>query len=98
MLWYTKGEARYRLNDISDFIESTPPDKQKHKWAQSQTEARYIIENLTLDGNALVVDPFLGSGSFILAAAKLGRFAVGIEIDKDTFTRARINIAEGLQM
>jgi DNA modification methylase len=37
---------------------------------------------LATDQDSLVVDPFMGSGSTILAAAKLGRRAVGIEIEE----------------
>jgi ParB-like chromosome segregation protein Spo0J len=100
MMWFTKGEESTLTSihhmDMSDFIESTPPDKDAHPWAQSPTEAEFIIENLTLDENALVVDPFLGSGAFGIAAAKLGRYFVGIEIDRDTFEKAEINMAQAL--
>lgn len=101
MLWYVKGEesrlTSYHHSDMSDFIESQPPEKDKHPWAQSQAEALCIIENLTLDENALVVGPFLGSGAFGIAAAKLGRFFVGMEVDRDAFEKAKLNIAQELQ-
>jgi DNA modification methylase len=101
MLWFTKGEESrltmiHREKDMEDFIESTPPDKDKHPWAQSPVEAEFFIRNLTLDQNALVVDPFLGSGAFGVAAAKLDRYFVGIEIDRDTFEKAKLNIAQSL--
>lgn len=100
MMWFTKGEesrlTSYHHTDMPDFIVSTMPDKEKHPWAQSPVEAEFVIENLTLDENALVVDPFLGSGAFGIAAAKLGRQFVGIEIDRDTFEKAEINMAQAL--
>ena len=44
-------------------IESKPPDKSLHEWAQSPVEAEYIIENLTVE-NQTVLDPFMGAGNF----------------------------------
>jgi DNA modification methylase len=35
-----------------------------------------------------VVDPFLGSGAFAIPAVKLGRYFIGIDIDKETLDNA----------
>ena len=102
MLWYTKRPkssktttTRYDSHNpswqpnITDVIHSTPPDKSRHDWAQSPTEAEYIIKHLTINEHSLVVDPFLGSGAFGIAAAKLNRYFIGVEIDKETFENAK---------
>ena len=47
-----------------------------------------IIADYTKPGD-LVVDPFAGSGSTLIAARRQGRQAVGCEIDPDTYERTR---------
>jgi DNA modification methylase len=93
MMWFVKGKKKMAdWTSIDDFIQSTKPDKSAHPWAQSSTEAEYLIKNLTISKDSLVVDPFLGSGAFAIPAIKLGRYFVGIEIDEETFIRARNNL------
>jgi ParB-like chromosome segregation protein Spo0J len=82
MMWFVKGEKKIEGPDIRDLIGSSAPDKNHHDWAQSQLEATYIIENLTLTKDSIVLDPFLGSGAFAIPAIKLGRYFYGIDIDK----------------
>jgi DNA modification methylase len=101
MLWYMKrpknsnSGSRYDSHkpawqpDFCDVIQSAQPDKVAHDWAQSPVEAEYIIKNLTINEHSLVVDPFLGSGAFVIPAIKQGRYVIGIELDKDTYERAR---------
>jgi ParB-like chromosome segregation protein Spo0J len=89
MLWYVKGTKRLTSNDVFDFIQSKKPDKTNHPWAQSHIEAEYLIKNLTVSEDSLVVDPFLGSGAFAIPAIKLGRYLIGVEKDKEIFENAR---------
>lgn len=50
--------------------------------------AQKIIETLSEDGD-VIYDPFTGSGSFIIAAAKVNRKIIGNEIDNYTFSILR---------
>jgi len=49
---------------------------------------RDIIQDYTRPGD-LVVDPYAGAGTTLLAAHRLGRRAVGAEMDPETFELAR---------
>jgi hypothetical protein len=54
--------------------------KSYHHWGQDYSAFAQIVERLTMPG-ATVVDPFMGSGTTLLAAQALGRHAIGCDID-----------------
>jgi DNA modification methylase len=95
LLWFVKGERPEYHEPIRNFIESTPPDKSLHDWSQSITEAEYIISHLTVE-NQVVLDPFLGGATTVIAALKLNRKIIGTEIQEDVFNMAKNRIAEFL--
>ena len=106
MLWYKKRKVEAEQYDshkpawqpdFCDVIQSAQPDKLAHDWAQSPAEAEYVIEHLTINENSLVLDPFLGSGAFGIAAVRLGRYFIGIEIDKETYENAKSYIIKETQ-
>lgn len=51
-----------------------------HKWQKPLKLAGRLIRHSTVEGDS-VIDPFAGTGTFLLAAAKLGRQGLGCEID-----------------
>jgi DNA modification methylase len=73
---------------VSDVVPTVQPDKQLHDWSQSEVEADYLIRQLTLVGD-LVLDPMCGSATTVCAALRVGRRAVGVEIDPDQANVAR---------
>ena len=99
LFWFVKGSLSLNENTntetdfVADFIQSEPPDKQYHEWAQSTVEAEYVISKLTKKGG-LVFDPFLGSGTTALAAHKLGRSFIGMEIDEAAIANAKARLAK----
>ncbi len=66
-----------------DTSTSEPVDKSQHPegWTQSQAEAERYIDLFALPGDT-VLDPMVGTGTTMLAALKLGRNAIGIDLDK----------------
>jgi DNA modification methylase len=52
-----------------------------------------LIELYTFAGD-LVVDPFLGSGSTVIAARRTGRHGIGYDLDPSYVTLARARVAE----
>jgi tRNA G10 N-methylase Trm11 len=93
LMWFVKGTSPEYCQPTRQFIESTPPDKSVHDWAQSSTEAEYIISNLSVE-NELILDPYMGSGTTGIAALKLNRKFIGIEIDEATFNIAKSQISK----
>jgi DNA methylase/ParB-like nuclease domain len=96
MLLFVKGNnGKTRFpGSFRDLVESGTPRKDLNDWAQSTVEAKYYIENMTSE-NQIIVDPMMGSGTNGVAALKLKRQFIGIEINPDTFSIARARIARG---
>lgn len=92
MLWFVKGTR----GDKQTFLESSVSglrEKDHHEWQQAEDEASYFIENLA-PPRGLVVDCFAGSGTTIVVADRLGRSAIGYEIQKKTWQKANKRIRD----
>jgi DNA methylase len=64
----------------------TSPDREKddYEWQQNAAPAIRLIERFT-PPNGIVLDPFLGVGSFGIAAKTTGRRFIGVELDQGRF-------------
>jgi hypothetical protein len=75
-----------------DLLISPAPDKDTYEWQQSALPARRLIERYC-PPDGLVVDPFLGVGSFGVAAREAGCRFVGVELDAGRHAKAVQRIA-----
>jgi len=65
----------------NDVLQGAGREKALHNWQQAEKEAEELI-NLFSYSNALVVDPFLGSGTTLIATKNTARRFFGMDIDK----------------
>jgi len=79
LLILTPYNAPPLSTQFHDFIEGGGRQKELHNWEQSTDEAVRILQMFG-QPNALVVDPFAGSGSFGRAALQTGMRFIGAEI------------------
>jgi hypothetical protein len=80
---------------FADVIRSDGLDasaKSHHKWGQDYGAFHTIVERLTSRGQT-VADPFMGSGTTLLAAHALGRHAIGCDTDQESVTKAKERLA-----
>ncbi|MEM1212967.1 MAG: site-specific DNA-methyltransferase [Planctomycetota bacterium] len=82
--WY--GLTPKRLNDCN----------QTGHPAEKPVEAISILCSCLCDDGELVVDPFVGSGTSLVAAKRLGRRAIGIEIEERYCEIAANRLAQGV--
>jgi ParB-like chromosome segregation protein Spo0J len=93
LLAFVRPPRRLWWTAFPDELLSGQREKSAHAWQQSEQEAAWLIERLTLPGD-LVLDPMVGSGTTLAAAKRLGRRWLGIEIDARTAAQARGRLAE----
>lgn len=82
----TKGAWPQGLNDMhDDVLPTSAPDKGEGRhWRQTVKPAQYLIEHLSPKGG-VVLDPFLGWGTYGVAALQAGRRFLGVELDEGRF-------------
>ncbi len=72
---------RLRNRGLGDILRAAPPRPKLHPTEKPIAVLSAIIENSSDPGDT-VLDPFAGSGTALLAAKRLGRCAIGIEIEE----------------
>lgn len=93
LLWFVKG--KYQGNMVFDVCRSEASDKRFHEWGQSESGMADIIEKFTKPGE-IIVDPFCGGGATGIAAIKMARKFVGLDIDAKSITVARERLEQCL--
>jgi hypothetical protein len=93
LLWFVEGDKPNNLDFISDAINSKRPSKVIQDLEQSTVDAEHVISRLTVE-NQTVLDQMMGSGTTGVAALKLKRKFIGIEIVPSRFERARARLSK----
>ncbi len=92
--WKTGGFRRLSAEQpFGDVIKSAPTSKIErslapHPSLKPQAFLRHIVRGALPLGEGIILDPFAGSGSTLLAARELGRRYFGIEIDAQHYRTA----------
>lgn len=81
VLWATKGTPRVCSHAVPNVISCPRADNDLH---QSPKPVRLMADLLRVvsEPGDLVMDPFMGSASTLVAAKQLGRCAIGIELEE----------------
>ena len=83
------------LKMYNDLLEGSGREKDTHEWQQSMGEILPLIDAFSKPGDT-ILDPFMGAGTYGIAAKMTARKFIGVEIDKKTYNdaRRRISLAE----
>ncbi len=93
-----KGRRELNKKGMSNVftVDRVPPQKKIHPTQKPTSLLRRLIEQSTLPGE-LVIDPYAGSGSTLVAALEVGRKCWGCELDKDKYNAAAVYITDSLK-
>ena len=80
---------------MADVIDGSGRAKFSHVWQQDEDELDTLLGHFT-DVGETICDPFTGSGTTLVKAAKMKRKAVGAEIDKTHYNNAKKRIQHAL--
>lgn len=95
LAWVNRGQGVYIRRHIwHGFDRETEREPVEHPTQKPVSLMKWCMERAGVEESDTVLDPFMGSGSTIIAAVQLGLPAIGIEIDPTYFAIACKRIAE----
>ncbi len=86
----------YSVGNTAGVISDSSRPEKGHPTPKPLDQVEHIVENFVID-SGVILDPFMGSGTTGVAAVKLGRKFIGIEIEPKYFDIACRRISEALK-
>lgn len=93
--WFGDGKCHQRYKDRLDSALHNTKDEFTHPSPKEVVHYARLVEMFTPEGGS-VIDPFMGSGTTLVAAKQLGRKAIGIEIEEKYCEIAVKRLAQGV--
>lgn len=90
-----KTWTRNSISIWSDIRKTSEEVSLKHPAMFPAALVSRLIESFTQSGDGLILDPFAGVGTTVLAARQLGKTGVGIELSEEFSQVARNRLAQG---
>jgi tRNA G10 N-methylase Trm11 len=97
ILVYQNGRQYLKRGGIHDSIKSGQREKDLHEWQQAFGEAKELV-NMFTDEGSLVVEPFGGSCTTLIACLQTKRRVIAAELNEDTYNSAKVRIDGYYQM
>ena len=94
LVWGTKGPAPEREDYPPGYVECQPPKNRVHI-AQKPVEVMSWALRIAAPG-AKILDPFMGSGTTLVAAALAGHPAIGVDCQESNCEIAAKRLAQGV--
>lgn len=93
--WYSKDGGKIKGKMIDVIVDNMAQEENKiaHPSPKNIKVIKHLVENFS-DKESIIYDPFMGSGTTLLAAKELGRKAVGIEINKTYCNLAKQRLSQ----
>ncbi|MBC8491423.1 MAG: site-specific DNA-methyltransferase [Candidatus Marinimicrobia bacterium] len=86
--------VKYSMS-VWDDIRKTPQENQlKHPAMFPEMLVKRLISCFASDDDKIILDPFMGSGSTLLAAYKMGKKGIGIDISQEYIDLVKIRIEQ----
>lgn len=96
--WLAYSNGQWPSGNVDwhpDLLDPGVRMKDRYRWQQDPDPTKMLIDSLSSE-NGTILDPYVGTGGFGLAALQMNRKFIGIEMDSERFTKAseRLNAYE----
>lgn len=95
ILYYGKNPTKRNMGTPCSYTLTESPEKNGHPCPKPIAAWKRLMCNVTLE-NMTILDPFMGSGTTLLAAKETNRRAIGIEINEAYCEIAANRLAQGV--